>query len=169
MKVSELIGKQVLGTEGRQGYVISVNAEGAKIEYLLCADEGEREFIVDIENITQAGEIIAFEEKKSVKSHAAPLRLGRACFDERGIYLGVLEDYSFFGDRIKNARIGKKNYPAEGIIAGDIVIVKNFRRLGSDVIKDGKTLYKKGTYVTAEVLTEAALSGEYVQTTLKSL
>lgn len=169
MKVSEIIGKRILSTGGRDGYVISVNAANGKITGLHCADGDEREFCVDFANIIKLGEKIIYRESENACRGCAPLRLGRACFNESGAYLGKLEDFSFFGDRIKNARIGKKNYPAEGLVFGDIIIVKNFRRLTSDVKKDGKTLYKKGSPVTDGMLAEAAAAGEYVQTTLKSL
>ena len=167
MKVSELFGKRVLGTNGRDGYVVSVNAEGRNA-WLVCADDNEREFAVDLKNVLSADDKIIYDGTE-VKVCATPLRLGRAGFDMRGKYLGNLCDFTLSRGKLKFAKIGKKNYPADGIILGDIVIVKDLRRLKSDVKKDGKTLFKNGAYVTDEVLSEAAAEGEYVQTTLKTL
>ena len=65
-------------------------------------------------------------------------------------------------------RLGKACF-AEGLVYGDVIIVKQFLRLNGDVVKDGETLFKKGTFVTDDVLNEAAAAGEYVQTKLKSL
>lgn len=168
MKLSEIYGKMVLSTAGKEGYVLSVNAAGVKIVSLVCADEREREFTVDFKNVLKAGEKIIFIESEE-KSTGVPVRLGKACFDEKGGYLGNLHDFTFFGDRLKTAKIGNKNYPAEGLINGDVIIVKQFLRLNGDVVKDGETLFKKGTFVTDDVLNEAAAAGEYVQTKLKSL
>lgn len=168
MKLSQIYGKTVLGTNGKQGYVISVNADGQSL-YFVCADDNEREFIVNMENVITLGSKIIYDGKECEKTDAAPVRLGRAGFDMRGKYLGNLEDYTLAGGKLKTARIGKKNYPADGIISGDVIIVKDIRRLKSDVVKNGKTLFKKGDFVTQEMLAEAAAEGEYVQTTLKSI
>ena len=169
MKLSEIYGKKVLSTTGKEGYVLSVNAAGEKLTCFVCADMREREFTVEFKNIVKFGEKIIYTEGENCEAMGTPLRLGRACFNERGNYLGNLQDFTFFGDKLKTAKIGKKNYPAEGLILSDAVIVGDIRRLKSDVVKDGKTLFKKGTYVTEEVLNEAAVAGEYVQTTLKSI
>lgn len=168
MKVSEFFGKRVLSTSGKEGYVISVNASGKNL-YLLCADDSEREFAVDVKSVKSVGTKIVYEDGESQIISSVPLRLGRAGYDEDGRFLGVLEDFTLTGGQIKSAKIGKKTYPAEALILGDVVIVKKIRRLKSDVKKDGNILFKKGTCVTAELLQSAALSGEYVQTTLKTI
>lgn len=168
MKLSEIYGKRVLSTAGKEGYVLSVNADGGRIVSLICADEREQEFTVDFKNVLKAGEKIIFSAYGE-ETAGVPVRLGKACFDEKGAYLGNLQDFTFFGDRLKTAKIGKKNYPVEGLICGDVFIVKRFSRLKGDVVKDGETLFKKGTFVTDDVLDEAAAEGEYVQTKLKSL
>lgn len=168
MKLSEIYGKRVLSTAGKEGYVLSVNVAGGKIVSLVCADEREREFTVDFKNVLKTGEKIIFNESVE-ESVGVPIRLGKACFDENGGYLGNLRDFTFFGDRLKTAKIGKKNYPAEILIAGDVVIVKRVSTLKGDVVKNGETLFKKGTFVTDDVLNEAAAAGEYVQTKLKTL
>lgn len=168
MKLSEIYGKRVLSTAGKEGYVLSVNASDGKLVSLVCADEREREFTVDFKNVLKTGEKIIFNESVE-ESVGVPIRLGKACFDENGGYLGNLQDFTFFGDRLKTAKIGKKNYPAEILIAGDVVIVKRVSTLKGDVVKNGETLFKKGTFVTDDVLNEAAAAGEYVQTKLKTL
>ncbi len=168
MKLSEIYGKRVLSTAGKEGYVLSVNASDGKLVSLVCADEREREFTVDFKNVLKTGEKIIFNESGE-ESVGVPIRLGKACFDENGGYLGNLQDFTFFGDRLKTAKIGKKNYPADILIAGDVIIVKRVSTLKGDVVKNGETLFKKGTFVTDDVLNEAAAAGEYVQTRLKTL
>lgn len=168
MKVSKIFGKRIMSTNGKDGYVISVCADGQSLCFV-CADDDEREFTVDMSNVISLGDSILYDGTESDRGATAPMRLGRAGFDMRGNYLGNLEDVTLSGGRLKTAKIGKKNYPVEGLILGDVVIVKNIRRLKSDVIKDGVTLFKKGAHITDEILSEAASAGEYVQTTLKSL
>ena len=51
MKISSIYGKKVESTAGRRGYVISVNANGGRLECLVCADEEENEFSIDVKNI----------------------------------------------------------------------------------------------------------------------
>lgn len=169
MNVSIFYGKKVLSTAGKKGYVISVNASAGKIESLGCADEDENEFIIDVKNVLNYGDAILFDDRESALKAAKSIRLGCAGFDEHGNFLGTLQEYTFSKNRLLKAKIGKKNYPTDGIVCGDVVIVKGTKKLRHDVIKDGKVLIKKGTPLTSEVLKTAEKSGEYVQTNLKSI
>lgn len=170
MKVSSIYGKKVESTAGKKGYAISVNANAGKIECLICADEDENEFAVDIKNIVNIeNNIIIYEDRESAIKASKPLRLGCAGFDEKGVYLGNLEEYIFSKNKLLKAKIGKKTYPADSVITGDIAIVKHVKRVKADIIKDGKVIIKKGTPLTAEVLAAAQTQGEYVQTNLKSI
>ena len=169
MKISEIYGKTVESTAGKRGYVITVKANGDRLECLVCADEDENEFTVDVNNIVKYGETIIFNDRESAIKSAIPIQLGRASFDECGKYLGNLNEYSFEGNTLLKAKIGKKNYPAGELICGDAVIVKKLKKLKSAVIKEGKIIIKSGTYLTDKVLNEAKEQGEYVQTTMKSI
>ena len=122
MKVSSIYGKKIMSTEGKEGYVISVSAEGQSV-YLTCADGNEKEFCVDMVSVLSLGDKIIYDGTECVNSNAVPLRLGRAGFDMRGKYLGNVEDFTLSGGRLKAARIGKKNYPVEGLVLGDVVII----------------------------------------------
>lgn len=169
MKISELYGKTVESTAGKRGYVLSVKASGNRLECLICADEEENEFTVDINSVLKFGNIIVFEDRESAIKSSKPLRLGRASFDESGNYLGNLDEYLFNGKTLLKAKIGKKNYPAAELVCGDAVIVKKIKRLKGDVVKDGKVIIKSGTCLTDEVLSDALNQGEYVQTKMKSI
>lgn len=170
MKVSDFYGKKVESTDGKKGYVISVNANAGRLECLICADEDENEFAVDIKNIISCElHKIIYEDRESAIKASKPIRLGCAGFDEKGIYLGNLEEYTFSKTKLLKAKIGKKTYPVETVLAGDIIIIKQIKRINSDVVKDGKVIIKKGTPLTAEVLNAAETQGEYVQTNLKSI
>lgn len=169
MKVSEIYGKQVESTAGKKGYVVSVNANGGKVECIICADENEREFAVDVKDVLRTGEKIIYEDRKSAIAESKPLRLGNAVFGESGEFMGILEDFIFSDGKLLSAKIGKKIYPAENLVLGDAVIIRNRRSLKYDVKKDGKIIIKKGTVITDEVYKTAEKEGEYVQTTLKSL
>ncbi len=169
MNVSVLFGKKVISTSGKSGYIISVNGGLGRVECLVCADNDENEFIVDIKNVVSFGEKVIFEDRENAIKAACPLSLGRAGFDEKGKYLGEVCDYTFNGNKLLRAKIGKKTYPAGDVVCGDAVIVKQRKRLKQDVVKDGKIIFKKGTPVTEEMLASAERQGEYVQTNLKSL
>ncbi|MDE5728681.1 MAG: hypothetical protein K2I20_00700 [Clostridia bacterium] len=169
MKISELYGKKVESTAGKIGYVVSCNGAAGKLVCLLCADEDENEFFVDVKNILSVGSKIIFEDRETAIKAAKPIRLGRAGFNEAGKYLGNLTDLDFKGTKIQRAKIGKRNYPAEKLFMGDVIIVPTAKKLKSDVIKDGKVILKKGTEVNSQVLSSAAAEGEFVQTNLKSL
>lgn len=169
MNISELYGKKVESTAGKKGYVISVNAYDGLIEGLICADENEEEFAVDVKSIVKAGDKIVFEDRETAIKRAKPLRLGRAGYDAEGKYLGLVEEFISKGAKITGVKIGAKKYPMQSVVLGDAAIVKSIKRLKSDVVKDGKVIIKRGTAITDEVLSSAAEQGEYVQTSLKSL
>lgn len=169
MKLSLFYGKKVESTAGKTGYVISVNVGSGKLECLTCADENENEFTVDIKNVIYIKDKILFEDRESAKSSAHPLRLGCAGYDEKGLYLGELKECTTSGYDLSSVKIGKKNYPASDIICGDVIIVKGVKRVKSDVKKDGKTIIKKGSVLSPEVVEKAVKNGEYVQTAMKSI
>lgn len=169
MKISELYGKSIESTAGKQGYVISVNACDNAIECLVCADKDENLFTVDIKNVLSVGEKIIYEDRESAIKAATPVRLGKAGFDENGAFLGSLQDFSLKNFKLVTAKIGKKNYPAKGLISGDIIIVKKLKTLKADVTKGDKIILRRGSELTKEALDKAAENGEYVQANLKSL
>lgn len=169
MNVSEFYGKKTVSTNGKTGYVLSVNAAAGKIVCLVCADEDEKEFTIDVKNVISIGEKIIYEDRESAIKSSVPVRLGRAGFDDSGKYLGEVEDFTFNKDTLQKAKIGNKSYPASGLIYGDVILVKRNKRLKSDVVKDGKVIIKKGTPLTEKVLSSAEKQGEYIQTNLKSL
>ncbi len=169
MNASNLFGKKVESAAGAEGYVVEVRASGGKIECLVCADEDENEFLVDAENVKKWGETIIYTDRAREIKKSGALRLGLPAYDENGRYLGELSDFSLRGARILKAKIGKKNYPAEGVTCGDAAIVRRARVLKSDVIKNGEVIIKKGTPISEESLKIAENAGEYVQAKLKSI
>ena len=58
MNVSVLFGKKVISTSGKSGYIISVNGGLGRVECLVCADNDENEFIVDIKNVVRTGKAL---------------------------------------------------------------------------------------------------------------
>ena len=60
MKISEIYGKKVESTSGKTGYVVSCNGVAGKLVCLLCADEDENEFYIDVKNIVSIGSKIIF-------------------------------------------------------------------------------------------------------------
>ncbi|MBD5583512.1 MAG: hypothetical protein HDQ88_00275 [Clostridia bacterium] len=169
MNVSLFYGKKTVSTDGKRGYIISVNAYAGKIECLVCADEDENEFIIDAKSIKSYGDKIIYEDRATAMKRAKPVRLGRASYDDNGKYLGCIEEFTCSGAKILKAKIGKKSYPADKLIYGDVIIAKTTNKLKSDVVKGGKVIIKKGTPVTEEVLETAKKEGEYVQASLKSI
>jgi hypothetical protein len=125
MKISELYGKRVESGNGKRvGYVLGAACEGNKITFILCCDEHEREFYVDVNNITHIGESVVFEDAKTKLKRAKILRLGKAGYLENGNFLGTLKDCEVSGFDIKRAYIGSRSFPFSRLICGDIVIVK---------------------------------------------
>lgn len=170
IKLSTLLGKIVESRDGKRGYIVSVNGAEGEIKCVICADENENRFCIAADNILFVREKVTFKEGRCSSAGTQSIRLGRACFDCEGRYLGTLTDIVLDGNNITSAFIGRKKYSAQDIAFGDAVIVKrSARKLLSNVEKDGKVLIRRGTALTPEVLERARENGEYIQTNLKSL
>lgn len=170
MKLSSFYGKSVISTAGKEGYVISVYAGENKISCLICADENEKEFTIDVNNIKCVRDKIVFYDVKKVLKSGKPLRLGKPAFDCSGTYIGKVNDFTVDNFALKYAHVGNKKFSANDIVCGDAVIIKNSARiLKSDVKSGGKVLIKRGTPLTPELLQKAKKKGEYVQTNLKTI
>ena len=70
-----LYGKKTESTDGKSGYVISVNASNGKIVCFTCADENEKEFTIDVKNIVKIGDKIIYEDREHTLKNAKPVRL----------------------------------------------------------------------------------------------
>ncbi|MCM1532674.1 MAG: hypothetical protein NC114_10455 [Ruminococcus flavefaciens] len=169
MKISILYGMPVQSTAGKTGYVISVNESLGKIQCLVCADENENEFAIDVKNIISVNDKVTFEDRESVIKHSTPVRLGKPVYSGEGKFLGHLTDLNVESNEVVSAQVGKKKFSAGNFVCGDAVIVKKFERvLKSDVKKDGRVILRRGTSLTPEVLEKAQEEGEYIQANLKS-
>ena len=169
MKISQIYGKRAVSTAGTTGYVISVNAKDGNITGFTCADENEKKFNVNIENVKSIKTVVIYRAGKGEKS-GEPVRLGKLVFDCNGTYLGKLTDYTIEKNALVYAHVGNKKFSADDIVDGDAIIVKNSARiLKSDVKKNGRIILRKGTPLTPESLEKARAKGEYVQANLKTI
>ncbi len=170
MKLSQVFGKPVESRAGRSGYVISVNACGNKITSFTCADNDELEFIIPAENIGSIKDTVTYTRIGDTAEGGKSVRLGKPVFDCEGNFVGKLTDVTFDKLTITHIYVGNKKFSADDVICGDAVIIKNsVRFLKSDVVKNGKIIFRRGTPMTEGVAEKAQLVGEYVQTNLKTI
>lgn len=170
MKLSSYLGaKAISADKQKSGYIVAVNILGDEIEYFLCADENEKEFVVDAKSVISFNKQLVFCDRATVFSKCKKIRLGKPSYSQDGKFLGYLTDFETAGNRIKYAYIGKKRYLLEDICDGDAVIARSNPKLKSDVLKDGKIMFKRGEALTPELLSIAKLNGEYIQTNLKAI
>lgn len=171
MKLSEIYGMSVSSADdGADGYVIKIYTDGKKIIGLLCADERENEFYVQTENARFAENKIIFADAQKTKPQNTPLALGRKCYNASGEFVGILKDINCRGFNLKSAKIGAKNYAAENLIFGDVIIINlSCDVLKTDVVKGGSVLFKSGEKADKKMIARAISLGEYVQTNLKKI
>lgn len=170
MKISILFGKRVESASGRSGYIIRVNAIGNDITGLTCADEDEQEFDIPVKHIKSIKSAVTYTYAGKHEGDARSLTLGKPVFDSEGNLVGKLTDIIIEKYKISSVLAGNKKFSAEDIICGDAVIIKsNVRFLKSDVKKNGKIIFRRGTPLTEEVAAKAQFVGEYVQTNLKTI
>ena len=170
MKLSVLFGKKVESASDKSGYVIRINAIGNSITSFTCADADEEEFDIPVKNVKSVKNAITYSYAGTHGGAEKSVTLGRPVFDSEGTYIGKLTDISFEKYEIAYVFVGNKKFSADDVICGDAVIIKsNVRFLKSDVKKNGKVVFRRGTPLTEEVAAKAQLIGEYVQTNLKTI
>ena len=170
MKVSVLFGKKISNGANLKGYVIAVNANGERITTLTCADKDENIFYVDFKSVKSVKGNIGFGGECRDGAYGEPLRLGKPVFDCGGGFLGVLSEITYEGDRLTCLYADKIKLDYADTVTGDAVLIRNTARiLKSDVKKGNRTIIKRGTPLTPEILQKAEKRGEYVQASLKCL
>ncbi|MDE7440246.1 MAG: hypothetical protein K2N23_07050 [Clostridia bacterium] len=170
MKLSQMFGKIVESASGRSGYIISVNACENRITSITCADRDELEFDIPAKNIKSIKDTVIYSYAGHCGENEKSVRLGRPVFDCEGNFIGKLTDITYDKFLITHIYVGNKKFSADDVICGDAVIIKNnVRFLKSDVMKNGKIIFKRGTPLTDDVAEKAQMMGEYVQTNLKTI
>ena len=170
MKLSTIYGKRVENAAGRCGYVLRINASGNKITGFTCADGDEVEFDVPVKNVKSIKNVVTYTYGGERGADEKSITLGKPVFDSEGNYIGRLTDITAEKNVITLMHVGNKKFSSNDVICGDAVIIKNtVRFLKSDVKKNGKIIFRRGTPVTGEVAEKARLAGEYVQTSLKTI
>ena len=170
MKVSELFGKKVESASGRSGYILRVNVIGSDITSFTCTDEDEQEFDIPVKNIKSIKNTVTYSYAGRHGGNERSLTLGKPVFDCEGNFIGYLTDMITQKFALISAVIGNNKFSADDIICGDAVIIKSHvKLLKSDVKKNGRIIFRRGTPVTDEVAKKAQLVGEYVQTNLKTI
>ena len=170
MKISGLFGKRVESLSGKSGYILRVNATGYDVTSFTCADGDEQEFDIPVKNIKAVKDTVTYSYAGKHGGAEKSLTLGRPVFDCEGNYIGKLSDIVIEKYKVVSFFVGNKKFSAEDMICGDAVLIKSgVRFLRSDVKKNGKIIFRRGTPVTDEVIEKAQLVGEYVQTNLKTI
>ena len=170
MKISWLFGKKVESAAGRSGYILRVNVIGNDVTSFTCVDGDEQEFDVPVKNIRSIKNTVTYSYAGKHGGIEKSLVLGKPVFDCEGNFVGKLTEIITEKYRIISVVVDNKKFSAEDIIYGDAVIIKsNVRFLKSDVKKNGKIIFRKGTPLSDEVAEKAQLVGEYVQTNLKTI
>ena len=170
MKISGLFGKRVESVYDGSGYVLRVNTEGNVIAGLTCVNCDEQEFYIPVNNIRSIKNTVVYTHAEKLSGNEKSVSLGRPVYDCDGMFLGRLTDIVTEKYKIVYLLVGNKKFSADDAICGDGVIIKNsVKILKSDVIKNGKVIFRRGTPVTDEVAKKAQLAGEYVQTNLKTI
>jgi hypothetical protein len=124
MKVSWLIGRAIQSSDKKKhGYVLAVCVANGNVVSLLCADEHEKEFVVDVKDITAFAESLVFEDRSAILKAAVPVQLGKQSYNANGQYLGVLTDYEWDNGTLANAIIDGKPYAPNLVKVGDIALV----------------------------------------------
>jgi sporulation protein YlmC with PRC-barrel domain len=90
-KVSQIFGKSVISSSGKEGYVLGFIRDKNQITALICADENEKRFSILPEKLE--GDKIFYDKKIATCSGGKGISLGKPAFNLSGKYLGKLYDY----------------------------------------------------------------------------
>jgi hypothetical protein len=126
MNLTWLIGRPVeCCNSDKSGYVLAACVLQDRVEFLLCADEHEKEFKIDVKDILSWGERIVYEDRARIEKEAKPVELGKQCFDITGNFLGILKDYTIDDGKLQTAHIGNLSLSPEALTVGDVVLISD--------------------------------------------
>jgi hypothetical protein len=126
MKISELYGKRVESEDKlTNGFIMGVRHDGGKIRFLHCFDNDDKEFFIDVSDLTQRDGQLIFKKTARVEKSCLSIRLGSPIYSDKGKFLGRLTDAECTNFTIKSAFADNKKYPAKRVIFGDAIIVKS--------------------------------------------
>ncbi len=126
MNISKLYELPVQRVDGkRRGYVLAVLREGDGVAAIACADENEREFFVDARSIVRLSDAIIYQTEGAKRTKKNVLRLNVPCYDERGKFLGYVEDYILKSCSVKSCVIASRSYPAGRVCLGDVAVLRD--------------------------------------------
>lgn len=123
MKLSSLIGKQALTTQGENlGYVLQAYFSRNALSSLLLADGEEEEFYVPARAVLSWGDALVLKNLRIPAPTGEPAPLSRAVFSDTGEALGTVRDLAF-GDEETKFITEKEAYPLPRVAVGDTLMV----------------------------------------------
>ena len=136
MEFSKLIGKRILSTDGEAvGYALKayLSQDLTALECLWCADDEENEFALLASSIQKIGDAIIAVNEKTSAPVGIPCPVGKAVFDEQGNLLGVASALTSGanGTLTVVGPCGEKEFSVKRICAGDTVMIRSKRDMGS--------------------------------------
>ncbi len=123
MKLSSLIGKQALTTQGENlGYVLQAYFSRNALSSLLLVDGEEEEFYVPARAVLSWGDALVLKNLRISAPTGEPAPLSRAVFSDTGEALGTVRDFAF-GDEEAKFITEKDAYPLPRVAVGDTLMV----------------------------------------------
>ena len=126
MKASEIYCMKIASKDKKKrGYILAISCVKDMIEGYICCDEHENEFFAESAGTKFSNGCATFLVTGKENKKGYRLRLGVPLYSEGGKFLGYIDDFTFKGNRIALAHVGKRKYAFDRIALNDVAILKS--------------------------------------------
>lgn len=126
MKASEIYCTKIAAKdEKKSGYILAICCVKDMIEGYICCDERENEFFAESAGVKFSGGSATYSVTGKENKKGYRLKLGVPLYSAGGKFLGYIDDFTFRGNRIALAHVGKRKYAFDKLILNDVAILKS--------------------------------------------
>ena len=123
-------------TKKNRGYILAITCDKNIIEGYICCDEHENEFFAESAGtkFSTGSATFLLTGKENKKGYR--LKLGVPLYSDDGKFLGYIDDFTFKGNRIALAHVGKRKFAFDKLVLNDVAILKSDDRSAEIAAKD---------------------------------
>lgn len=126
MKASEIYCMKISGKDKKtRGYILSISCVKDMIEGYICCDERENEFFAESAGVKFSNNAAIFSVTGRENKKGYRLKLGVPLYSDSGKFLGYIDDFTFKGNRIASAHVGKRKFAFDRLVLNDVAILKS--------------------------------------------
>lgn len=126
MKASEIFCTEIAGKDKKKrGYILAISCVNDMIEGYICCDERENEFFAESAGVRFLSGFATYSVTGKENKKGYRLKLGVPLYSDDGRFLGHIDDFTFKGNRIIFAHVGRRKFAFDKLALSDVAILKS--------------------------------------------